>query len=233
MAARAALRGKLGLLLEQKGRLFSEELAIDVARQPFRWLLASILFGRRISGAIAKRTYSAFARRHLLTPAAILRVGRDGLIPVMGEGGYARYDNMTSGFITAVCTKLVDEYGGKVETIHARARDSADLEARLRAFMGVGPVTCSIFLRELRGVWAKADPPLTDIEMLAAKTLGLTRAEDPKQILRDLKALWNRERLPGFDFRHLVAALVRTGIELRARHGSRPEKRRPGMGCVR
>ncbi|HEX7410489.1 MAG TPA: hypothetical protein VF515_22970 [Candidatus Binatia bacterium] len=206
---------RLRSLLEEKGGLFSEELGIDVARQPFRWLLAAMLFGGRISERVAKSTYKAFARHRLLTPQAILRAGWEGLIPVMGEGGYARYDNIKSTYISEMCRKLVDEYRGKVENIHAQAESSADLEARLLAFKGIGRVTTSIFLRELRGVWDKADPPLIDIELRAARALELTKSRDPVTALEDLKAAWKRGRVTGCDFRHLEAALVRAGIELR------------------
>jgi hypothetical protein len=48
------------------------------------------------------------------------------------------------------------------------ARDARDLEQRLLAFYGVGPVTANIFLRELRPFWSKADPdPLPMVNKLA------------------------------------------------------------------
>lgn len=202
-------------LLKEEGRLFSEELGIDVTREPFRWLLAAMLFGGRINETIAKNTYRAFERHRLLTPNAILRAGWGGLIPVMGEGGYVRYDNVKSAYIIDMCRKLVDEYDGKVDNLHARAHDSADLEAKLLAFKGIGRVTLSIFLRELRGVWEKAEPPLTDIELLAARALGFTKARSPITALEDLTVLWEKNQVPGCDFRHLEAALVRKGLELR------------------
>jgi endonuclease III len=208
-------------LVRNKGRLFSDELGIAVATQPFRWLIAAILFGRRISETIAKRTYFALARRRLLTPQAIVRAGRDVLIAAMGEGGYVRYDNMTSDYLIGVSERLIDVYGGNVEAVHARAATPADLEAALLAFKGVGPVTLSIFLRELRGVWDQADPPLTEIELLAASRLGLTRSRQPSGALAELKELWKMHSVPGYDFRHLEAALVRTGLELRRRQRAR------------
>jgi endonuclease III len=204
-------------LIQEKGRLFSQELGIAVAHEPFRWLLASILFGRRINETIAKNTYRAFERRGWLTPQTILRAGRDDLIRALGEGGYVRYDNVTSDYLIAMCRKLLDEYDGRVETVHARARTRVDLEAALLAFKGIGPVTLSIFLRELRGVWKRADPPLTEIELLAARKLGLTRSRNPERALEDLKAWWNDNSIAGYDFRHLEAALVRAGLELRRR----------------
>ena len=98
---------QLRALVEENGKLFSEELGIDVARQPFRWLLAAMLFGGRITERVAKRTYEAFARHGLLTPQAIVDVGWEGLIPVMGEGVYTRYDNIKSQCVTAMCQAVI------------------------------------------------------------------------------------------------------------------------------
>ena len=204
-------------ILAEHGTLFSEELGIDAGRQPFRWLLASVLFGRRISTTIAQRTYRAFARRRLLNPQAILRLGRDGLIPVMGEGGYVRYDNMTSDYVTEICEKLVREYGGNVGAIDEQAHGPRDLEARLLEFEGIGPVTLGIFLRELRGVWPKADPPLSELAVQGARALGMTRATTAEGARADLERLWKVQRPRGYEFRHLEAALVRIGLARRKR----------------
>ena len=207
----------LSVMLAEHGTLFSEELGIDAGRRPFRWLLASVLFGRRISATIAQRMYRALARRRVLNPRTILRLGRDGLIPIMGEGGYARYDNMTSDYLTAISEKLVRDYGGSVGAIHERAVDPRDLEARLLEFKGIGPVTLGIFLRELRGVWSKADPPLSALAVQGAVALGMTRAVTAEEARADLDRLWKEHRPRGYDFRHLEAALVRIGLSQRKR----------------
>lgn len=208
----------IGQLVEEHGRLFSDELGIDVASQPFRWLLASILLGGRISGTIAQRTYRAFERRGLLTPKRIFAIGWDGLIPVMGEGGYTRYDGITSSYIIGICNRLLEEYGGKVESLATASTDNRDLERRLLEFRGMGPVRVSIFLRELRGIWKKANPALSEIELRAARSLSLTRRGDPAAALEELQAMWAAAKVPAYDFRHLEAALLRKGLELR-RHG--------------
>jgi len=54
---------KLHKLLERHGKLFSQELGINVKTEPFKWFSASMLFGARISATIAKGTYKAYARR--------------------------------------------------------------------------------------------------------------------------------------------------------------------------
>jgi len=159
-------------------RLYSEELGIDLATGDdaayFRWFLASLLFGGRISETIAKNTYRTFARYRLLTPRAILRVGWEFLVnPIMREGGYVRYDGRKSTQILRDCETLRDEYGGSLRALHDSAQDCADLERRLLVFYGVGPVTVNIFLRELRPFWPKADPAPLPLVRELAKVFGI------------------------------------------------------------
>lgn len=154
--------------------LYSEELGIDLAsgndREIFCWLLASMLFGARISEEIAKRTYHAFEDHDIVEPERIIDAGMDGLIPIMREGGYTRYDGIASDRILATCKKLMEEYGGSLNRLHNVSNGPRDLERRLQEFHGIGPVTVNIFLRELRPFWAKADPrPLLRIVKMAEK----------------------------------------------------------------
>ncbi len=159
----------------RKSRLFSEELGIGIGKNTdaelFKWFLASILFGARISGTIARNTYLSFRRHNLLTPEKIVKAGWDFLVyPVMREGGYVRYDEKTSAKLLKICGKLIEEYGASLKRLHAEARDGEDLEGRLLDFYGVGPVTVNIFLRELRPYWQKADPePLPVVKDIAMK----------------------------------------------------------------
>ena len=110
--------------------------------------------------------------RHGLTdPERILEAGWDFLVdPVMREGGYVRYDGRKSTQVLRDCETLIADYGGRPSRLHDSSRDARDLEQRLLALYGVGPVTVNIFLRELRPVWAKADPnPLPAVERLAER----------------------------------------------------------------
>jgi hypothetical protein len=159
----------------ERSLLYSEELGIDLAKRSdaayFRWFLASLLFGARISETTAKNTYRSFIRHGLTDPRRILEAGWDFLVyPVMREGGYVRYDGRKSTQVLRDCEMLVADYGGRPSRLHERSRDARDLEERLLAFYGVGPVTMNIFLRELRPFWAKADPdPLPAVETLARR----------------------------------------------------------------
>lgn len=136
----------------KRSRLYSEELGIDLARgddrEYFKWFLASLLFGGRITATIAQNTYRAFERHGLLEARKILQAGWDYLVnPVMREGGYVRYDGRKSTQVLRDCQTLLEEYDGSLKRLHDEARDDQDLEARLAGFYGVGPVTVNIFLR--------------------------------------------------------------------------------------
>ena len=162
----------------ERSQLYSEELGIDLSTgddwELFKWFLASILFGARISERIAANTYRTFERYDLLTPERILDAGFDFLVdPIMREGGYVRYDNRRSRQILRDCETLLAEYDGSLTRLHNDAADSSDLEARLDAFYGVGPVTANIFLRELRPVWPKSDPNPLPVVVEAANSYGV------------------------------------------------------------
>lgn len=161
--------------------LYSEELGIHLLRKNdreyFKWFLASLLFGGRISETIAKRTYRAFSRHRLLTPRRILGAGWDFLVnPVLREGGYVRYDGRKSTQILRDCEMLLERYRGSLKQLHHAAKDSADLERQISSFYGVGPVTTNIFLRELRTVWSRADPDPLPVVRERARRLGVDLA---------------------------------------------------------
>jgi len=195
----------LSWLLASQGRLFSEQLGIDLgglrSNELFKWFLVCLLLGARITESVAFRTYQAFARHRLLTPKGIARADFAELLEIMAEGHYVRYDGITSRKVQEASQKLLDDYGGDLNELHRVASDADDLLARLTAFWGVGPTTAGMFLRELRGFWAKADPPVGELALLAADHL---RIADPKRF-------WKRRALPGYDFRQFEAALTRVG----------------------
>ena len=159
----------------KKSELYSEELGIYLKenndKKIFKWFLASILFGTRISETIAKNTYKTFERYNLLEPRKILKAGWDFLVnPIMREGGYVRYDEKTSTQILRNCETLLQKHRGSLKELHEEAQNSKDLEDKLTNFYGIGPITTNIFLRELRPFWEKANPePLPIVKKIAQK----------------------------------------------------------------
>lgn len=204
---------KLKELLNDYGQLYSEELGIDLSQSDpaelFKWFVAALLFGARITETIAKNTYKAMERHKLLTPEKILAANIWDLIKVMGEGGYVRYDGKTSNELKRASDQLLKKCKGDLNQVHTQARNSHDLEERLQEFYSVGPVTCRIFLRELRGIWKKADPETDHFVRAGAKELGI------KGDLKSLKAYWRKHRTKGYDFRHFEVALLRLGKKKR------------------
>jgi endonuclease III len=159
----------------KRSPLYSEELGIELKKNNddefFKWFLASILFGTRISETIAKNTYRTFEKYNLLEPQKILDAGWDFLVnPIMREGGYVRYDFKTSTKILIICETLIKEYDGSLIKLYGNSKNEKDLENRLLNFYGIGPVTVNIFLRELRSYWKKANPePLLIVKKIARK----------------------------------------------------------------
>jgi len=220
----SSLKGRMLELVDRFGKRFSEELGIALESsdrdEVFKWFIASILFGARISEKIAAKTYHKFMENGLQTPESIVRAGWDRLVEVLDSGGYARYDFKTATKMLEVMKNLEDQYKGDLNLLHAAASDSRDLEVKIKQLgKGIGDVTASIFLRELRGIWSKADPPLQELAISAARGLGLTkkRGRDDVErltILKELQDLWSRNHVEGKSFVDFEAALVRYGKDV-------------------
>ncbi|HEY7319016.1 MAG TPA: hypothetical protein VIE89_15730 [Candidatus Binatia bacterium] len=196
-----------------KTLLYSEELGISLRlkddKEIFKWFLASLLFGGRITETIAKNTYRAFARHKLLDPKTILKAGWEFLVsPIMSEGGYVRYDGRKSTQILRDCEWLLKQYGGSLTKLHRLAKNSKNLESKLLDFYGVGEVTANIFLRELRPYWKKADPEPLPIVRKLATTCGIELGR------------YNRKTLL---FCRIEAGLIRSRRRLRPESGPRGE----------
>jgi len=157
---------------------YSEELGLDLTKPEdrFLWFLASILFAKRISAEIAKRTFNRFLDEGLTSPDAIIEAGWDRIVNILDSGGYVRYDFSTATNLLETMKKLRKKYGD-IDGIHRAAKDPKDLERRLLEFRGVGPVCVNIFLRELRGIWRKAKPKPSRIGLIMAERLGIRDVE--------------------------------------------------------
>jgi endonuclease III len=171
-------KGKIDIeaLIKTYGTLYSETLGIDLKshkeEEIFKWFLASILFGKRISEAIAVKTYNEFVKHSVTTPDKILETGWDGLVRMLDEGGYVRYDFSTATRLLEIAKMLKERYGGLIE-LYKVASDARDLEKRLQEFRGIGPITTNIFLRELRVAWPKSDVAISPLVKEIAKKLDI------------------------------------------------------------
>ena len=210
-------RAKLtDILLEELGETYSESLGINLlsrrSDEIFKWFLASILFGARISESTAIKTYREFEKRKVVSPEKILETGWDDLVKILDEGGYVRYDFKTATKLLEIANNLVREYQGDLNALHSKAKDTKDLERRLMNLgKGIGPVTAAIFLRDLRGIWKKADPPPTILTTAAARNLRFTKGKSDEEALDDLRSVWNKSKTKGKDFLNFETALLRLG----------------------
>ncbi len=161
-------------LIKKYGKLYSEELGINLAskkeKEIFKWFIASILYGKRISQQIARKTANLIINKYCLdTPEKILKAGWNKLVEILDEGGYVRYDFSTASRLLEICKELKAKYNS-LENLHKKAFNPKDLEQKLMQFKGIGPITANIFLRELRPFWKKANPrPLKIVKETARK----------------------------------------------------------------
>jgi len=216
---------ELMALIENLGQRYSEVLGINVDGcddgEVFKWFLAALLFGAPITESSVLKTYRCFERRGVLTPQKIVETGWNGLVEILDKGSYTRYDFKTADKLLQVMGNLNAKYDGSLNRLHSEAADSSDLEKKLKELgKGIGDVTVGIFLRELRGVWSKADPKPTPLVILAAKNMGIIQDQSPERALTKLKDSWNRNAVKGKSFVNFETALLRWGKELRRKEST-------------
>jgi hypothetical protein len=195
----------LGLreFVDQFGKPFSENLGIDLksgkSEEACKWFLASILYSKPIRESSATNTYRIFESYDITTVSRIVDAGWDVLVTDLDEGGYTRYDFSTATRLLEVFGNLLKWYGGDLNQLHALSKDSRDLENRLKELgKGIGNTTVSIFLRDMRVAWPKADPEPSSLVKLAMSKLKI----------RDLKRFAKAKHL---DLVRLETALLRLG----------------------
>jgi len=206
----------VSLLLDKFGRRYSELLGINLESKTdeeiFKWFLASVLFGAPISETSVVKTFNCFRRCDVLTPNRVLETGWEGLVKILDEGGYTRYDFKTSDKLLEIARNLNSKYNGSLNALHNQARDQTDLERLLKDLgKGIGGVTVGIFLRELRNIWKKANPAPTPLVVLAARNLGITEEGKPEEVLRQLEIFWRENALANRGFIEFETALLRLG----------------------
>jgi endonuclease III len=123
-----------------------------------------------------------------------------------------RYDFRTAARLHSLAEAVRERYRGSVAEISARHTTFPELRAALDDLPGWGPVTVGVFLRELRGVWPGARPPLDARAARAACHFGLVASIDSDRALTELARVC---RAGDLDVRDLESALVRLGLSHR------------------
>lgn len=191
------------------GGRYSAELGIDVDAgdaQIERWFLAATLFGTRIAARLAERVFRELAGAGLARISQVRHVPAADLIALLDAGGYARYDLRTATRLAELSEVVDDRYDGQVAVIGRRFPAYPELRAALDALPGWGEVTVRLFLRELRGVWPGAQPPLDERAAAACRHLDLLPCGG---VLADLARLAD---VAGLDLRDLESGLVRLAL---------------------
>ena len=206
----------LKAFVENFGQRYSEILDIDLSsgkdEEIFKWFMASILFGAPITEKAVVKTYKCFEKYKAQTPKRILETGWDGLVKILDEGSYTRYDFKTADKLLEVMQNLTERYGGSLTLLCTKASNGQDLEKRVKDLgKGIGDVTISVFLRELRDVWEKANPNPTSLVVLSAKKMEIVREEAAENVLKQLKDFWSKNKVAGKSFINLETALLRLG----------------------
>lgn len=209
-------RESLKALIKNFGKKYSEILGINLTNgrdeEIFKWFLASILFGAPITETSVIKTYKCFQKHDVLTPKRILETGWDRLVEILDEGSYTRYDFKTADKLLEVMRNLIEKYNGSLNLLHDKASNAKDLEKTLKDLgKGIGNVTVSIFLRELRGIWKKANPNPTSLVIFAVKKLGLVKEEVAEDALKKLESFWAENKITEESFINFETALLRLG----------------------
>jgi hypothetical protein len=185
-------------LLAELGGGYSSNFEIDLAsmrsEEVFKWFLASLLLGESINEDIATKTYREFLKARILSPQAILGTGREGLVKVLNKIDYGAYAIKIASELIEVAEALMDKYQGDMNHLHFYAKDERDLGKRLRELSkGIKPTTVRMFLREMRDLWEKAEPPITKTAIIASKNLQLLQVTNGAQALEELRVMWEKK----------------------------------------
>jgi hypothetical protein len=183
------------------GQPYSSMLGINLKsgrdEEIVKWFLAAMLYSKPIREDSATRTYQCFEKYGVTSAPSIVRAGWDRLVQILDEGGYTRYDFSTADKLLQVFGNLERRYNGNLTKLYEESKDETELEANLKALgKGIGDTTISIFLRDMRYVWDRAEPKPTPLITTASRRLRI----------RDLKQYAKKHRM---DIVQLETALLR------------------------
>jgi endonuclease III len=192
---------RLKRFVAKYGQPYSRMLGIDLNSRKnsevVKWFLAAILYSKPIRESSATRTFQCFERYGVTTASRIVDAGWDRLVSILDEGGYTRYDFSTADKLLEVFRNLQERYGGNLNRLYEESRNAEEVEANLKRLgRGIGDITVSIFLRDMRRIWREVDPSPTPLVIMAMKSLGI----------KDLKQYARKKRI---DLVRLETALLR------------------------
>lgn len=195
-------------LVEACGEPYSKMLSIDLGEGDpayVKWFLASFLYSKPIREESATKTFKLFESNGLTTAGSIVSAGWERLVAILDKGSYTRYDYSTADRLLEIFGSLQKNYGGSLSRLYRESENEKDLELKLKGLgTGIGPVTISVFLRDMRRVWPMADPEPTSKIIAAMDSLGI---DDIKKYAR----------VHGMDIVRLETALHRRSRSMKSR----------------
>ncbi len=137
-------------------QISARQLNIDLASkkesQLFCWFLACLLFGKPIQQEVASKAYDAITHTGITSVNKLIKTDWDTLVALLDKAHYVRYDFSTATKLLQIARNLKEDYG-TVSQLLKQSKDLNELESRLLAFKGIGPVTVAIFMREVAPIW--------------------------------------------------------------------------------
>lgn len=199
---------------------YSRELGINLSKSDqhelFLWLIASKLSGTRVNDDVAKKAYKAMISRGLDNPKSIVEAEDAIISKALSASGFMKDDFTIVRELKEISRAIIEEYDGDLNLVHKQASDSQSLEQLLSGLPGMGPITTKVFLRELRGIWDKANPLPAHSTACSARRIGLTRIlakndEDLLNVLELLQKFWSKFEVPDREFADFEVGLLRLG----------------------
>ena len=124
------------------------DIEVTDALGVFRWLLASFLMGKRIRATVAVQAYRMLVdQQGLDTPIKLAQTSHSTLVKLLGQAGYARYDESTARRLHDLGNKVEVELVAQLEALQ-EGSDAEGFKRWLLSLEGVGPKTVEIFMRE-------------------------------------------------------------------------------------
>ena len=128
------------------------DLRIEIAQGHdegiFRWLLASFLMGKRIRSTVAVQAFHTLVEHGLATPGKLTEASHTTLVRLLGEAGYARYDESTARRLNALAIKFDTEARPYLQGLREGNLTREQLKRWLLGFDGIGPKTVEIFMSQ-------------------------------------------------------------------------------------
>jgi hypothetical protein len=130
-------------------------------------------------------------------------IEREDLLELLETGGQARDPEDVASRLQRLAQAVDERHGGRVAPLGEELESSDELERTLAALPGWGLVTARTFLRELRGVWLGATPPIAQ---------GSARAAEHVHLPVTLEGLGLLALVAHLDVRDLEVGLVRLAL---------------------